>query len=117
MTSDEQVVTGTVERASGTGWRVLRSRFDNAQLVEDVVILIDSDGPDRGREHYDQRVELPATVFVRVDEAADDVHTARDRKSTRLNSSHVAISYAVFCLKKKNKHQHRNGRRVETKPA
>src|SRR5207253_8076390 len=27
---------------------------------------------------------------------------ARDRKSTRLNSSHVAISYAVFCLKKKN---------------
>src|SRR5690625_6308165 len=26
----------------------------------------------------------------------------RDRKSTRLNSSHVAISYAVFCLKKKN---------------
>src|SRR5437870_8289856 len=28
---------------------------------------------------------------------------ARDRKSTRLNSSHVAISYAVFCLKKKKK--------------
>src|SRR5439155_26442151 len=30
---------------------------------------------------------------------------ARDRKSTRLNSSHVAISYAVFCLKKKKKKQ------------
>src|SRR5690625_6663532 len=29
--------------------------------------------------------------------------TQKDRKSTRLNSSHVAISYAVFCLKKKNK--------------
>src|SRR5690349_23679316 len=28
---------------------------------------------------------------------------ARDRKSTRLNSSHVEISYAVFCLKKKKK--------------
>src|SRR6266480_817502 len=28
----------------------------------------------------------------------------RDRKSTRLNSSHMSISYAVFCLKKKNKH-------------
>src|SRR5690625_5598311 len=28
-----------------------------------------------------------------------------DRKSTRLNSSHVAISYAVFCLKKKNANQ------------
>src|SRR5436305_11865471 len=31
---------------------------------------------------------------------------AVDRKSTRLNSSHVRISYAVFCLKKKNQHQH-----------
>src|SRR5690349_25035521 len=29
----------------------------------------------------------------------------RDRKSTRLNSSHVEISYAVFCLKKKKKKQ------------
>src|SRR5690625_6684313 len=32
----------------------------------------------------------------------DQITTHRDRKSTRLNSSHVAISYAVFCLKKKN---------------
>src|SRR5690625_6094652 len=31
----------------------------------------------------------------------------RDRKSTRLNSSHVAISYAVFCLKKKKKKKDR----------
>src|SRR2546422_2418249 len=30
-----------------------------------------------------------------------DIRTARDRKSTRLNSSHGYISYAVFCLKKK----------------
>src|SRR5437868_10541357 len=30
----------------------------------------------------------------------------RDRKSTRLNSSHVSISYAVFCLKKKNVNFH-----------
>src|SRR5437868_1210485 len=29
-----------------------------------------------------------------------------DRKSTRLNSSHVSISYAVFCLKKKKKNKH-----------
>src|SRR5690625_4427813 len=32
----------------------------------------------------------------------DPLFELRDRKSTRLNSSHVAISYAVFCLKKKN---------------
>src|SRR5207253_4902988 len=31
----------------------------------------------------------------------------KDRKSTRLNSSHVAISYAVFCLKKKKKSKQR----------
>src|SRR2546426_9227137 len=30
----------------------------------------------------------------------------RDRKSTRLNSSHLVISYAVFCLKKKKKNTH-----------
>src|SRR3712207_1999238 len=36
------------------------------------------------------------------DEIAEIV---RDRKSTRLNSSHANISYAVFCLKKKNKHK------------
>src|SRR6476620_12118295 len=33
--------------------------------------------------------------------------TPRDRKSTRLNSSHANISYAVFCLKKKNKYHAR----------
>src|SRR2546430_3993952 len=33
----------------------------------------------------------------------DTTSTTRDRKSTRLNSSHSQISYAVFCLKKKKK--------------
>src|SRR5438034_7846727 len=35
-------------------------------------------------------------------------HEGLDRKSTRLNSSHTVISYAVFCLKKKNKIQKKN---------
>src|SRR2546430_3720083 len=35
----------------------------------------------------------------------DPGEPARDRKSTRLNSSHSQISYAVFCLKKKKKHE------------
>src|SRR5256885_12137044 len=38
--------------------------------------------------------------------AATPVPTDTDRKSTRLNSSHLVISYAVFCLKKKKKKQH-----------
>src|SRR5439155_14623296 len=36
-----------------------------------------------------------------LDQRAGDYSHSLDRKSTRLNSSHVAISYAVFCLKKK----------------
>src|SRR2546430_5996263 len=36
------------------------------------------------------------------------VQTTLDRKSTRLNSSHSQISYAVFCLKKKKKQQFRD---------
>src|SRR5699024_3999459 len=39
--------------------------------------------------------------FVKI-EGVDELSGAVDRKSTRLNSSHVSISYAVFCLKKKN---------------
>src|SRR5215510_16143643 len=37
----------------------------------------------------------------------EHVDGSSDRKSTRLNSSHVAISYAVFCLKKKKKNHKR----------
>src|SRR6266508_224714 len=40
-------------------------------------------------------------VTIRPLEPNDGGYVAADRKSTRLNSSHVAISYAVFCLKKK----------------
>src|SRR5207253_5545015 len=44
--------------------------------------------------------------------AADGGVAGGDRKSTRLNSSHVAISYAVFCLKKKRR-QHVGDLEVE----
>src|SRR3712207_7994090 len=37
---------------------------------------------------------------------------ARDRKSTRLNSSHANISYAVFCLKKKKKISHNHSKTI-----
>src|SRR5690349_22628289 len=38
-----------------------------------------------------------------VSSISEQAQPAEDRKSTRLNSSHVEISYAVFCLKKKKK--------------
>src|SRR5258705_8826219 len=41
-----------------------------------------------------------------VCEAVERSSTGRDRKSTRLNSSHLGISYAVFCLKKKKNNKH-----------
>src|SRR5262245_62802359 len=40
---------------------------------------------------------------VRIRRRGDPQRSAQDRKSTRLNSSHLGISYAVFCLKKKKK--------------
>src|SRR5438552_7485583 len=52
----------------------------------------------------------------RILNAGDDerrVRQLRDRKSTRLNSSHQIISYAVFCLKKKKKKKTTNNTRAE----
>src|SRR5215204_7291409 len=40
----------------------------------------------------------------------------QDRKSTRLNSSHTVISYAVFCLKKKKKQQHHPKTKTNKQP-
>src|SRR5438477_7713797 len=42
----------------------------------------------------------------RAPRAGDDAAQRLDRKSTRLNSSHMSISYAVFCLKKKKNSNH-----------
>src|SRR5205814_5381976 len=46
--------------------------------------------------------KIEAGTFIYENVAGMDA-AVRDRKSTRLNSSHLGISYAVFCLKKKNK--------------
>src|SRR5256885_12262720 len=52
----------------------------------------------RSNQHINQRQQF-RQPFI------DVVNIGGDRKSTRLNSSHLVISYAVFCLKKK-KHHH-----------
>src|SRR5256886_6903413 len=52
-----------------------------------------------GREHADPAVQAAAAAFQTWKYAS--VEERADRKSTRLNSSHSQISYAVFCLKKK----------------
>src|SRR5687768_17888785 len=47
-------------------------------------------------------------LWRQVGNARDAQDLTQDRKSTRLNSSHGYISYAVFCLKKKKKTHHKN---------
>src|SRR5437773_7832291 len=56
--------------------------------------------PARCELYDDAKIPL---VPARVGDVAKTELIAGDRKSTRLNSSHITISYAVFCLKKKKK--------------
>src|SRR5699024_12499454 len=68
-------------------------------LVNDVKTSLESLG--------DERADL------RYEEILNEANTKlKDRKSTRLNSSHVSISYAVFCLKKKNKKNKTYNKRI-----
>src|SRR5687768_17940376 len=55
-----------------------------------------------GRDQLRQRVAFALSQLLVVSDRTDELYEV-DRKSTRLNSSHGYISYAVFCLKKKKK--------------
>src|SRR5690606_39619814 len=65
-----------------------------ARMRDQAALAVDDHGPPRASDR--ERSKKAADALQR-DVRAD----RRDRKSTRLNSSHVKISYAVFCLKKK----------------
>src|SRR2546430_11026653 len=56
---------------------------------------------ERLRAAFELAIELVGLATNDVQLLLQDAHLAVDRKSTRLNSSHSQISYAVFCLKKK----------------
>src|SRR5947208_5847195 len=78
--------------------------------LHDALPIFDERG--RGEHGGDFELLAPARAIgiyegglVPVD-AGDILYRYRDRKSTRLNSSHQIISYAVFCLKKKNRPRH-----------
>src|SRR5207249_12138549 len=59
--------------------------------------------PQGGRLVHDRRKELRRDLRVDLHQVRPGDHGRGDRKSTRLNSSHVSTSYAAFCLKKKRK--------------
>src|SRR5438034_7086387 len=71
-----------------------RSSDLGAKMVDvfNGTVTIDSDGniATRGNVHVGGNLQLEGAITITA-----------DRKSTRLNSSHTVISYAVFCLKKK----------------
>src|SRR5947209_18493037 len=53
-------------------------------------------------QHFSRQLNARSGIIINTGED-NYLTTAEDRKSTRLNSSHANISYAVFCLKKKKK--------------
>src|SRR5690625_6555730 len=61
---------------------------------------------------YISPANLPGSTIKRstsLSPSSSSISSTQDRKSTRLNSSHVAISYAVLCLKKKTTHLEETG--------
>src|SRR6266498_5121764 len=68
--------------------------------------LFRSAGPCTGCRRY--RRSRPAPTCRRPPPPTPTCPGTSDRKSTRLNSSHVRISYAVFCLKKKKKNNQKH---------
>src|SRR3712207_8919066 len=74
--------------------------------MDDVVdaIVLAAEGPLRGAEVI-QLVDDYTPTQNEVLAVACPGQKVTDRKSTRLNSSHANISYAVFCLKKKKQHR------------
>src|SRR6266513_2207759 len=77
---------------------------------------------DRGQcpdlvDNLGERADDRLYVFQRVvlAEREPQRRHAQDRKSTRLNSSHVSISYAVFCLKKKKKKINKTNKKKKKK--
>src|SRR2546426_5806228 len=75
-----------------------------------VYLFVASDGALGGDGSVRRREQQDSALVIGAREVFWGDYQDTDRKSTRLNSSHLVISYAVFCLKKKKpSHQHREG--------
>src|SRR5690554_7207896 len=83
------------------GHKLLKDKQD--ELVHSYISIVNETRT--LREEVDLLFSDVLGVFVKMKQkkALVDIYEMLDRKSTRLNSSHVRISYAVFCLKKKKK--------------
>src|SRR5690554_7321014 len=83
-------------------WR-LNFKFAAAQAAQKYISLPISYANLFAAAQAAQKLLLIRVARVLMFAAAQAAQKSEDRKSTRLNSSHVRISYAVFCLKKKKK--------------
>src|SRR5437588_1515993 len=83
-----------VVRDATIAWRVAHGGPDAAGFAWSLPVVA---------ETWDGYLNDANGFHVKPEHVAHALDTATDRKSTRLNSSHTVISYAVFCLKKKNR--------------
>src|SRR2546426_4283963 len=101
--------TNTSSSGRFAGWatlsRKLRSKYDHTvHSFSNGAMVCSSIGRSTfsvWRSHVHRLGALPSEVSGGISDQTGAFY--RDRKSTRLNSSHLVISYAVFCLKKKKK--------------
>src|SRR2546429_3936085 len=98
-------LTDAILHQAPVGPRAVNGRV-SPQLEAIILKLLDKDPERRYQTARELRVDLE-----RLRMPTTPIPETRDRKSTRLNSSHGYISYAVFCLKKKNSHLHALARR------
>ena len=104
----EGIETLIIERSGIGGQAGTTERIDNypgfAQGIGGAEL---ADAMREHAERFDVEI-LPAQTVTSIEAQGDYKMISTesgDRKSTRLNSSHKPISYAVFCLKKKTKHK------------
>src|SRR5256885_4407219 len=90
--------------------QILRDRY-GVPLVSQIAgkrlaHLLPPDARQSIPEDLESLVKKATSAARHLEKNRKDYPNKRDRKSTRLNSSHLVISYAVFCLKKKKKKEH-----------
>src|SRR5690625_6348490 len=90
-----------LENFPGVVITVSHDRYFLDKVVDELIVF---EGEGKVSHFYGNYSEYIADLNTKKQSAKPKKQTEQvepDRKSTRLNSSHVAISYAVFCLKKK----------------
>src|SRR5256885_11357479 len=80
---------------------LFRSLLPRLDRDRDVAVAVEAEAHHDVGDRVARPVDGDQVRGTEIGEVEGGVVPARDRKSTRLNSSHLVISYAVFCLKKK----------------